>query len=238
MGVADFFFPKRCVGCERLGSYLCTVCFTKIEFSTSTLCFVCNRGSLDGLTHPSCRGKFVIDGVYSSLVYSGIVKKLVYLFKYQPYLTDLKTVLIDLMYESLSQQEMAYKVLSSEGVLVPIPLEKGKLRRRGYNQASILAKGLAKKGFAPQDREQETKVEDILMRVKKTKSQFELNREQRKENIRDAFVVTDSFDPVTSPPVILIDDLVTSGATLLEAAKVLKKSGVESVYGIALAHGQ
>ena len=163
-------------------------------------------------------------------MYTGVVKKLVYQFKYQPYLTDLKTVLLDLMLDSLSQQEQAYKVLTTDAVLAPIPLEKGKYRKRGYNQAGILAKGVGQKIGK--------ETQDLLLRRKKTASQFSLNREQRKQNIRDAFVVSQKLDAATVQQIILIDDLVTSGATLLEAAKVLKKAGVKKVYGIALAHGQ
>lgn len=230
MSLADLLFPKRCAGCKTLGSYLCPACFATISFSLSLICVVCNRASLDGLTHPKCRGKYVIDGVFASLSYTGIVKKLVYQFKYQPYLTDLEKILVDLMYEGLIQHEALMKSLSGDVVLVPIPLEKVKERKRGYNQAELLAKGIGQRAGV--------RVSDLLQRVKKTRSQFALNREERRENIKGAFVLKSSAKLQQNMIVLLVDDLVTSGATLLEASSILKRGGVKKVFGIALAHGQ
>ena len=231
MGVLDLFFPKRCVGCRVLGSYICSSCFSKLSFSDRYLCFVCNRASLNGLTHPICKKPFTIDGVYSSLVYAGVVKRLVYQFKYQPYVTDLQNILGELFYEGIIQHEIVAKALTEKPLLVPIPLFAAKERKRGYNQAEILAQALGQ--MANSD------VRSILVRVKKTESQFALDREKRQKNMQGAFVLGDKEkDTISGKIIFLIDDVVTSGATLIEAAKVLKRNGAGKVYGVTLAHGQ
>lgn len=228
-----------------MGSYICSNCFTYISFNESGTCIVCQRPALGGLTHPVCRGKYTPDGVFSSLVYKGVVKKLVYKFKYNPHLTDLKHTLEDLFYEGLIQNEAFYSLLGQQKtVLVPIPLYKSKMRKRGYNQAEILSIGLGKRLNIP--------VENVLERVKNTNTQVGLKKEEREINIKGAFRIknnvilsgTKDLDSSAWPQndkvgqVFLVDDVVTSGATLKEAAKLLKKSGVEKVYGITLAHGQ
>lgn len=192
---------------------------------------MCNRQSIDGLTHPGCRTRYSIDGVFTALVYKGVVKKLLYTFKYQPFLTDLQTVLSDLFYESLIQKELFYNiVLSKNIVFVPIPLHPAKLRKRGYNQAELLATSLGKKF--------EREVILALRREKQTKPQFGLLKKDRQENIKGAFVISGKFaDKIKDKQVILVDDLVTSGVTLVEAANVLKRAGARKVFAAVLAHG-
>src|SRR5258708_5734757 len=177
----DFLFPKRCIVCKSYGEYLCADCFAKLSFETYVICLVCGSGSIDGLTHPRCRTRYAIDGVFCGVSYNGIAKKLVYVFKYQPYLSDTKQVLVDLLYESLIQKELFMQAFSATSELIPIPLSTGKHRQRGYNQAKLLADGLAKKLQVP--------VADILQRRKETIPQFGLTKLQRKENVKDAFAV-------------------------------------------------
>lgn len=165
--------------------------------------------------------------MFASLVYTKPVRKLLYQFKYKPYVSDLTNILSELFIEGLIQKEAFMTLLTSDIVLVPIPLHIQKYRERGYNHAELLAASLGKYFHLP--------VENILVRQKQTVSQFGLTREQRKENLKKAFVVSHKGQCKT---VMLIDDIVTSGTTFSEAANVLKRSGVSSVYGIALAHGK
>ena len=232
MSLFDFLYPKRCVQCKKIGSYVCSQCFIYISFLEHMVCVVCQRQAIGGVTHPVCRTRYGIDGVFSSLVYKGVVKKLVYTFKYPPYLTDLESLLSDLFYEGIIQKEQLYDLLKTPSILIPIPLFKKKLRKRGYNQAQILAEGIGKKFGLP--------VVDGLSRVKETKTQVGLSKEVRQENIVNAFAIkSEHLEEICSvTQVFLVDDVATSGATLREAAKVLKKSGVANVWGLTLAHGE
>lgn len=182
---------------------------------------------MNSLTHPRCSTKYAIDGVFTSLVYKGIVKKLIYKFKYNPYLSDLKNVLIDLFYENLIQKEGFYKVFSKDSLFIPIPLHKSKLKKRGYNQAEILAKGLSEKLGNP--------MLSVLERVKETLTQVGLSKEERKKNILGSLAVRNSVEVSKYPNIFLVDDILTTGATFSEAAKVLKRKGVRRVFGLALA---
>jgi len=190
------------------------------------ICLVCNRGSIDGLTHPGCKTKYSIDGAFCAIAYKGIVKKLIYNFKYKPYLADLKNSLSELFYESLIQQEVFQKAYKLHPILVPIPLYAKRLRKRGYNHAELLAEGLSKS--------LKLKLSEVLQRTKETKSQFGLKLNDRKENLKNAFALNPGRE-MLNPNVFLVDDILTTGSTLLEAAKILKKNGAKKVWGLTLA---
>lgn len=222
----SFIFPKKCISCRRFGSYLCPDCFARLDFNIALICAVCGRQAVSGITHPVCRGRYDIDGVFASIVYRGVAKKLVYQFKFQPYLTDLRHVVADLFYEGLIQQELFYKIPQEKTILVPIPLHSKRLRSRGYNQAEILAVDLSKRLGLP--------VKNILTRMRQTTSQVGKTQKERRENIKGVFQLKGT---VEGKAVLLVDDVLTSGATMNEAAKTLKRAGVKEVWGLALAHG-
>ena len=122
--------------------------------------------------------------------------------------------------------------MQEPSVFIPIPLHEGKIKKRGYNQAKLLAEGLAKRF--------DVSVVDCLKRVKSTKTQVGLTKEERRKNIEQAFALQGTVSELLqkSQQVFLVDDVVTSGATLQEAAKVLKKAGFTKVWGVTLAHGE
>ncbi|MBO5341275.1 MAG: ComF family protein [Lachnospiraceae bacterium] len=113
--------------------------------------------------------------------------------------------------------------------LVPIPLHPGKLNKRGYNQAALLA-GEISKGCGVPVRE------DILKRVRKTEAQKKMNHESRQNNMKKAFHMVKN--DVKLKTIILVDDVFTTGSTLEAAAEELKRGGVEKVYFVALAIGK
>ncbi len=147
----------------------------------------------------------------------------------------------DLLYESLIQNEEFDKILKQvqddnakvqdDIIFVPIPLSKSRFRKRGYNQAEILSKNLSKKfGFL---------AVDGLEKIRETKSQVGLSKEERKENIADAFRLKEQFKAyIKNKNAILIDDVLTTGSTLYEAGKILKKGGAVRVFGVAFAREQ
>ncbi len=190
------------------------------------ICLVCNKNSFDGLTHPGCRKKYSIEGAFCAVSYKGIIKKLIYNFKYKPYLSDLRNILVELFYESIIQNEVFQKAYEFSPILVPIPLHKKRLRERGYNHAQLLAKGLAKK--------LNLEVIELLQRTRKTKSQFGLKLKDRKKNVKDAFILNTKYT-IQNTNVFLVDDILTTGSTLLEAARILKRQGARKVWGLTLA---
>ena len=234
MGLLDLIFPKYCVNCKKYGDYLCSDCFSRLSFDTKNICLVCGKHTYNGLTHPVCLKKYSPDGSFTALVFNPVSKKLIYSFKYKPHLTGLSKFLGDLFYESLIQNEEFNKILRStqnDIFFVPIPLSSSKYRKRGYNQAEILAKELSKKfGFT---------VVNCLERVRDTKSQVGLNKEERHENMAEAFRLKERYiNYFTNKNIALVDDVLTTGATLAEAGKVLKKSGTKRFFELALAREQ
>jgi competence protein ComFC len=230
VGILDLFFPKYCVNCKKIGDFLCSDCFAFLSFDVSYICLVCNRASVNGLTHPGCSGRYTIDGAFSSISYNGVAKKLIYVFKYKPYVSGLRNFLIDLFYEGVIQNELVIKILESYPLFIPIPLHGSKIKKRGYNQSLLLAKGLGDKVGL--------EVKDVMLRIKKTKSQYGLKRKKRIENISNAFELKyRKEDLIKGKIVFLIDDVLTSGSTLLEAGNVLKRKGAKKVFGLTLARG-
>ncbi len=228
--IATLLFPKRCIRCRKSGEYICDNCFATISFLQYQLCGVCQKGSIDGLTHPKCRTKYGIDGIISSIAYKGIVKKLLYQFKYKPYLSDLKLILGKLLFEGIIQHESFANYISDKNVwITSVPLHKTRERRRGYNQSELLAKELSLSLKIP--------YHSVLTRDKQTKPQFELKKEERIKNILGAFSVNPKFQKkIKGKKILLVDDITTTGATIRECGKILKKGGASKVLGITLAH--
>jgi ComF family protein len=113
--------------------------------------------------------------------------------------------------------------LSGPAALVPVPLHSERQRARGFNQAALLARSLGKHCGAP--------TADVLVRVRPTTKQHRLNRVARLHNLRDAFAVVSRLPPVA----ILVDDIITTSATLEACASVLDEAGCDAVYGFAIA---
>ena len=183
MNILDLLFPKYCISCKKFGDFLCSDCFTRLSFDTKNICTVCGKPSYDGLTHPICYRKYCLEGSFTAIVYNSISKKLIYQFKYKPHLTELSNFLGDLLYESLIQSEEFNKLIKKQLIFVPIPLSKAKFKKRGYNQAEILAKELSKRFNYP-------KVE-LFERVKETKSQVGLIKKREKRILKELFEVNE-----------------------------------------------
>lgn len=158
-------------------------------------------------------------------------------------MSSLQELLVDLFYEGLIQKEMFHKALqdpsTGKPVLVPIPLHRSRERQRGYNQARILARGIANK--------LRLRVLDLLVRKKDTRAQVGLKQKDRRENVKGAFSLSPHPPAPLSgapaggsqyPNIFLIDDVLTTGATLSEAARILKRHGAKKVWGITLAIDQ
>src|SRR3989338_1566821 len=231
----DLLFPKRCVSCGKFGAYICKSCFSKIEFIEKPICPICQRQAVGGKTHPGCQGRYRLDGLVVAARYRGPVKSAIAKVKYK-LVYDIAKILIDLIVVNLWKFDLA-----SDLILVPVPLHVRRKNWRGFNQAELLA-NLLSKSFG-------VSVSDALIRIRQTKSQVGLKRDDRKENVRGAFALRPSgqkkrksFDSaqgkiiseVKGKNIILVDDVYTSGATMTECCKVLKKEGAGEVWGMAV----
>lgn len=191
---------------------------------------MCERASLGGVTHPVCRRKYGLDGLWSLGVYEGVLKIAIHKMKYRfvkEIAANLATVvLIYWAQKGTLLLDQITKLAGTQWVIVPVPLHKYRKNWRGFNQAEEMGTVLGKSlGIL---------CVNALVRVKNTKPQFELKSNERRSNIKNAFAVAKNFTvaPVTY---ILIDDVWTTGSTLKECAFILKKAGAKSVWALTIA---
>lgn len=227
----NLLFPKMCLGCGKWGSYLCPDCLNFIQVLKQRKCPVCARLSPFGLTHPGCKKARSLDGLTAIFTYQGIVKKAITKLKYR-FVTDLSSTILELFLSYCGEDKAFTKFVTQEKVfLIPIPLYWQRKNWRGFNQAELLGKMIAQKlgiGFIP----------DLLVRVKNTQPQSLLDKKDRGFNIRDAFRINKHYLNILNSKtlnILLFDDVWTTGATLKEAAKILKTKGIGKVWGLTLA---
>ncbi len=164
-----------------------------------------------GGTEPLPEG---IDALHAAFVYEGPVRKLVYRLKYE----SVRTAAVPLA------RQMAYLPSGEEELIVPVPTDPKRERRRGFNQSAVLAQYVAK--------ELGMQMESALIRVEARRPQTGLSAGERKENLVGCMAANDA---VNGKRVLLVDDVVTTGATILEAARALRQAGAKSICVFAAA---
>lgn len=232
----DLFFPKFCLGCKKEGTFLCEDCKSILEISEHNYC-LCNKNPFrlpidqKGGKCNKCSDKR-LSGLYFALPYKekSLTRKLIHQFKYEPYTKSLAKTLAGLLIEHLVITKKNTDEIWDNSILVPVPLDKNKLKIRGYNQSEELAKELSGVLEIPMTSE-------ILIKTKSTKPQMELKKEEREKNLVGAFITKNSArsDLALFKKVFLVDDVYTTGSTMEECARVLRGAGVKQVWGIVIA---
>ena len=220
----DYIFPRECFGCEKEGEYLCSACFCQIEYLGDDNCFLCGKSAERGIC-AECRVASQIDQIVVATKYTGtIAGRMIESFKFN-FVEDLAEKIADILVSKIDQGHL--EDIFREASLVPIPLFKKRLLERGFNQSVKIAKQLSPK--------YNSVVVPLLARVKETKQQARLSREERFQNVKDVFKVKELA--VIPRRVILVDDVLTTGATFVSATKALKSAGVSEVICLAVCHG-
>lgn len=203
---------------------LCNKCLTSLKY----IKYPCKKCSedLNEFTDYciNCKDKVRhFDKVISVLVYEGIAKNLIYKFKYsnQKYVAD---CLVSFMLNKIKNSD----ILNEIDLIIPVPLSKERLKTRSFNQAELLSLKLAKELNIKHN-------SNILKRIKATPTQTHLNKKERAENLLNAFKV-ENISEVKGKTILVVDDIITTGATLDEIARVLKNRGAKVVYGLTLCH--
>jgi len=223
--ILDTLFPISCLGCGTEGKYVCAVCESKLTLNPEQICIICKRPSLAGLTHPKCQSPYTADQLicaydYNDEVISGLIIRGKYYF-----IPNIFKLLGEIMAPRLKAD---YPALfnSEHTILTHVPLHKWRQRWRGFNQAEVLCQSLAK--------HLNLKSRNLLKRQKFTRTQKDLEKNERQKNTANAFCLFPETD-VKNQTVLLVDDVATTGSTLLEAAKVLKRNGATKVVCLAIA---
>lgn len=224
VGLLDLIYPKQCVNCGVSGAYICAQCGDSLQPARQK-CPGCSYYSFSGKTHSGCAHKTSFMQHYSLYKYEGAVRKALWALKYR-FASDLAKEI-----GALIAGNVGPKNLVAEGnfVLVPIPLHIRRERWRGFNQAELLGEGVAKvlkAEFAP----------GALLRLKHTKSQVGLGRDERLRNISGKYAVNKGKSGyLAGKNAILFDDVWTTGATMNEAGRVLKRTKVRSLTALSVA---
>jgi len=155
--------------------------------------------------------------------YTGGLKRIIHDMKFR----QQKRYAVHLQW--LLRQSIKASEFSSNSYVVPVPLHEERLKERGFNQTEAVFKGWAMEAKLPW-------MPRLLERSRDTLPQWELNLAERKQNMREAFGVKDG-ETIKNKNIILVDDIITTGITLDECAKVLKKAGAASVQGLTIASG-
>lgn len=225
MFILDLLFPKFCLGCGYIGVYLCPSCLKRLEPVEQDVCLYCRKPSLFGLTHVNCGNKLNIDGMVTIYRYNPILKIVIKNIKYRLAVQVWKD-----FYKMISPEVIGkldcYKKLPSDLVIQPIPLSKNRFNERGFNQASFIGAFFQRFLHFP--------IVNLLLRNIEKPAQAQIkNKMRRYRNIKGIFTAKQGVNH----NILLVDDIITSGSTVKEAARILKIAGAKKVYVLALAKG-
>ncbi len=224
----QLLFPCRCPVCDEIvipyGEQICLGCMDKLQLLSPPWCMKCGK-KLEGEEEfcKDCREKVHLYVRGRALYEYGSVAPSVYRMKYggrQEYASYFGEEMARYLKNFIRQVE-------PDGI-VPIPLHKRRLSKRGYNQAALLARVLGAKMNTPV-------YEKMLVRTRNTKPLKLQNPAERQNNLKKAFIIGEN--DVKLKTILIVDDIYTTGSTINEAARVLKQHGVEKIYFVTLACG-
>ena len=232
----DMVYPPRCPICdtilERHEGRIHKKCRKQLDYIEGAVCMHCGRPVLSDLVEycfdcekKKKRGdKDTFFQGKSLLLYKGVVKQTMYRFKYSNK-REYGTFFAELAMEKWGEWLFRCEI----DAIVPVPMFRRKKRMRGYNQAEVFGRELAKYLRVPMDR-------NVVIRKKDTRPMKELNDIERENNLRNAFQIARNI--VKYKKILLVDDIYTTGSTADEVSRVLLEAGVEKIYFLSICMGQ
>lgn len=222
-------FPKHCLICGVNENYICKNCEGDIRYILTYCCVKCGKPCLNGFIHKKCISKNSPDRFLAVFEYSGIIKDALITAKYKSRIFDVYNLLVDLAYEYFLGIKLE---IGEEAIVIPVPMSYKKFKKRTFDHALMISELFAKK--------YNIKVMQALIQYKDTPPQSFLSKRDRKNNVKDIFKVKKEFiKDIKGKDVIVIDDVVNTGSTMLSACKELRKlgsNGPRYIYCISLAY--
>lgn len=219
MSILDQFLsllaPHECLGCGVEDSLICNNCSLELDVIPKR-CYRCRKLSPNSLTCAKCRKQSRLKRVSVATIYDGLAKELVWKLKFSGAQAAAKSMAI------IMNQQIE---MSRELLIVPVPTATTRVRQRGYDQASLIARELSMLSGL--------KYAKCLVRVNQA-HQVGASRSQRIKQLSNAFRVTKPTT-IKDAHILLIDDVITTGATLESAAKILKFHGAKRVDALVFA---
>jgi len=232
--VLDIIYPRICLACKNklancasIDNLVCLECWSKIKRNTPPFCRLCGR-HMDKPQKNICPGciknPLYFDRAFSPCVYEGAIVDLIHEFKYKNK-EHLGFTLSRLILEFIEEFNLDFEILD---FIIPLPLHRARLREREFNQAQVISKYLAEKLNKPLE-------DNLLFRNRNSRTQTELETRERFLNVKGIFSVKKGA-PLKGKNILLVDDVLTSGATSSEAAYALKQAGANAVFVLTLAN--
>lgn len=222
----DAIFPAFCLSCEKEGSVVCAECLSRVDVSGIYACPVCHTFTGNGKCCSACQSNSFLDQHIALYAYdeTQLGGRMIHAFKYSyiEEIVDSFAILVEKYWGP------AGGVLFSCDYIVPVPLHRRRYAERGFNQAKLISHAVSRVCGIP--------VADMLKRSRYTHQQARLSKQERAENVKDAFC-EDIQNTLGGKAVVLVDDVFTTGSTLQECARVLKDAGAREVIGFTIARG-
>jgi len=227
--ITELLFPRRCPVCDEIvvpwGNLCCKACVSKLQYLGSNYCMRCGKGLSRQETEycQDCRKYRHMFVRGRSLYRYESVAGAIFRFKYQGR-QEYGDFFAEELYRYLGRDILAMQ----PDAIIPVPLHSSRQRERGYNQAQILGKALAKRCELPFR-------DNLVVRCKKTVPQKQLSRIERQNNLKKAFKL--SGNSVKLKKLLIVDDIYTTGSTVDAVAEVLLGGGAQQIYVVTLAAG-
>ncbi len=228
--IIDFFYPPKCSICKNIFipddnfRFICPTCKKVIlnSINMSNRCKICSKTLVHGYCK-FCNKNNVYKNI-SIFEYTGYMQSLLYEMKYSSNKNLSKEVA--LLYENYILENLEY--FKSFDYVVSVPMHKYKLRNRGFNQSEVMAKTIAKIIGIP--------YYPLLTRTKNTVPQSQLDFEKRRTNLQGAFDINKHFKniPLKNKKIIIVDDIFTSGSTVLNCGKTFENYDISSIISICI----
>lgn len=216
--------PKKCYSCKKEWHFLCEECYKKFPLHTP-YCYVCKKRSYAWEVHELCKEDIYYDNILVLFHYKEtLIKKMIHDFKFY----KRKDISEDFWWYLASFFSEYFKN-SDNYIFVYPPIRFLKKMKRGYNQSQLLWKKVSHIIWIPM-------LDDVIQLKKSKRQQSKLTKEQRRQNIINSFQINKKYvDIIDKKKVIIIDDVISTGSTVNEIAKVLKESWVKEVLWLIVA---
>lgn len=204
----SFLFPKKCILCQKYGEVICDKCIKRVEKYETIKVIKWRNKKLDYLIY--------------FFKYEKIIRKLILQYKFFD-----RPIISEMFSKIILKNKKICGILKFYDIIIPVPMHKNKKCARGYNQTELFSKQIADKLWI-------TYNENVLIKIKDNTRQSSLNLEGRTTNVKNVFKIIDE-NTVKGKNIILIDDIYTTGVTLEECTKELKRAGAKTVLGLVIA---
>ena len=259
--ITNLLYPKKCVNCGKKGQYFCQRCKDSLSPLKLQICPVCYKPAISGKTHPGCISPQSLNGLTSIFAYNGSARQAIKKLKFR-FVTALINEFMTLTIKTTAKHHHLFSMLKKQHFhIVPIPLHPQRHRWRGFNQAQQISQHLFLHLKIPyidslikraKNTNSQSELKTVLSTNEKKRlrgqssSEFDYQQkskqkltkkklEHRFANVKGAFKLNKTLAKNLSPQnILLVDDVWTSGATMKESAKVLKRNGFNQVWGFTI----